>query len=167
MVSRAKGLCERGSGAKPSRHNVTAGGAIPTPRDQFCTVASPAPDDSSFNIAMYGGYDLVGNITYEDVYILSIPSFQWINATSSHSSGSANNVGRYDHTCSIYADRYMMVLGGVVGPGNSSLNTHSCNCSYPAIRVFDTSNLTWLQQWSNTPEPYTVPKPVYNLIGGR
>ncbi|KAI9875995.1 MAG: hypothetical protein M1830_007583, partial [Pleopsidium flavum] len=44
-------------------HTVTASGAIPSPRDQFCTVVSQAPDDSSFNIVMYGGYDLVGNIT--------------------------------------------------------------------------------------------------------
>jgi len=160
-------MCAKGSGANPSRHNVTAGGAIPTPRDQFCTVVSPAPDDSSFNIVMYGGYDFMGNTTYEDVYILSIPSFQWINATSSHTQGSANNVGRYDHTCSIYADRYMVVLGGVVGPGNSSLNSHTCDCSYPATRVFDTSNLTWLQQWNNTLEPYTVPGRVYNVIGGK
>ena len=157
MVSKEQGMSKSRSGANPFRHNVTAGGAIPSSRDQFCTVVSPAPDDSSFNIVMYGGYDLVGNITYEDVYILSIPSFQWINATSSRTQSSATNAGRYDHTCSIYADRYMMVLGGVVGPGNSSLNSRSCNCSYPAIRVFDTSKLAWLQQWSNTPEPYTVP----------
>lgn len=119
---------------------------------------------------MYGGKDLDRNITYEDIYILSIPSFQWINVTSaasSHTPGSVNTAGRHSHTCTVYEDRYMMVLGGIVGPGNSSLNSNSCNCSYPAIRVFDTSNLTWLQQWSNTSEPYTVPKPVYNVIGGK
>lgn len=156
--------------ANVSRYNVTASGAIPSPRDQFCTVVSPAPDDSSFNIVMYGGYDLVGNITYEDIYVLSVPSFQWINVTNGAvypESNLPNNAGRYDHTCDLYADRYMMVLGGVISEGNYQLNGNTCNCSYPAIRVLDTSNFTWLQKWSNSLEPYTVPRSVYNLIGGR
>lgn len=151
------------------RYNVTASGAIPKPRDQFCTTVSSAPDDSSFNIMMYGGHDLLANATYDDIYILSIPSFQWINVTNNAVNPESNlfsNGGRSEHTCNLYADRYMVVLGGNVGIGSPPLNGKTCNCSYPAIRVLDTSNFTWMQQWSNTLEPYTVPKPVYSLIGG-
>src|SRR5271170_4366752 len=67
--------------ASSAWYNVTAEGDIPANRSGFCTIISVAPDDSSMQITMYGGWDLFGGRAFADIYVLSIPSFQWINVT--------------------------------------------------------------------------------------
>ncbi|KAI1668030.1 cell wall anchored protein [Pyrenophora tritici-repentis] len=59
-------------------YNQTASGAIPAPRRQFCAGVSSAIDGSSHNIYIYGGHSVDTLIAFNDVYILSLPSFIWI-----------------------------------------------------------------------------------------
>ena len=150
-------------------YNVTATGAIPSERVEFCTVVSSAPDGSSANIVLYGGWNLYAGHAYDDVYILSIPSFTWIQINDTGNTEAQLNgvIGRHRHQCELYKDRQMVVIGGEVEIGNQEANGQSCNASYPSIRVLDTVTYTWQTQFNPDPLPYEVPAVVYNMIGGR
>jgi hypothetical protein len=152
-------------------YNVTAGGDVPNDRAAFCTAVSSAPDDSSFQITMYAGWGRVESHSYADTYVLSIPSFQWINVTDSSNldarlaDGIARS-GRKHHQCAAYKDRQMLVLGGELTIGNDTQNLGGCSRKFPAIRVLDLSTFRWKSNWVGGPEPYTVPDAVTRIIGG-
>ena len=154
--------------------NVTAYGDIPDSRSEFCSTISPSPDDSSFQITIYGGWNIHQTLAYEDIYVLAIPSFRWINMTqtqtfNAEASSLPAGAGRYTHTCDIYNNRQMVVLGGSVRfPGSSFVqNDQRCNTSYPAIRVLDVSTFAWQTRLSTATDPYVVPDQVWKSIGGR
>lgn len=152
-------------------YNVTAGGDVPDNRSSFCTAVSSAPDDSSFQITMYAGWNLFQGHSYADTYVLSIPSFQWINITDAsnldaHLADGADISGRRQHQCAAYKDRQMLVLGGDLTKGKDSQNFGGCSKNFPAIRVLDLSTFKWKSNWVGDPEPYTVPDAVTRIIGG-
>ncbi|KAI9860565.1 MAG: hypothetical protein M1830_006229, partial [Pleopsidium flavum] len=149
------------------RYTVTASGDIPANRDLFCITMSSAPDGSSSNIVMYGGWTILQNRGWQDIYILSVPSFQWIlvDATGQNQNG-PEAIGHSDMSCHVYQGRQMIVLGGAWNRGSDEIKDVSCNAAYPSVRALDTTNITWALQWTHTSEPYQVPKAVYKRIGG-
>lgn len=115
-------------------------GPTPNIRVNPCAVTAAAPDGSSLNIYMFGGQNLIpaGNQTqYDDMWILSLPSFTWIEVDTS---GQSVPYGRSGHTCSI-RDGQMVVVGGYVGD-------QSLTCESPGIYVFDLSALEWVNQFT-------------------
>lgn len=152
-------------------YNVTANGDVPDVRSAFCTAVSSAPDDSSFQITMYAGWDLFGAKAYADTYVLSIPSFQWINVTGASNSDArlaegSGWSGRDHHSCVAYKDREMLVLGGILKIGSKEQNLGQCNDEYPATRALDLSTFEWKQRWDGNPPAYFVPDAVTRIIGG-
>lgn len=154
-------------------YNVTASGDIPQNRSAFCTAVSSAPDDSSFQITMYGGWDLFGGYSLADTYVLSIPSFQWINVSARSpnldatlSSNPSDRSGRDHPQCAVYKDRRMLVLGGILRIDNNEQNLRGCDDDLPALRALDLSTFQWTKNWDPSPPPYTVPEEVFRLIGG-
>lgn len=147
---------------------VTASGDIPADRGQFCAVVSASPDGSSFQITVFGGWDPFKGLDYEDVYILTVPSFRWIkaNVTDDFQIEATTSIGRAHHRCVIVKDAQMIVLGGSIRFGTAQqTNETQCNSAYPPIRVLDTSTYSW----KNTFDPstkYSVPRVVTNIIGG-
>lgn len=157
--------------ASDTWYNVTASGDIPPWRSAACTSVSAAPDDSSFQITMYGGKDLFSNGTgFEDMYVLTLPSFQWINVTGNNNSDYALNqgygIGRSYSYCTSWKQREMIVLGGEVRSGNQVLNLGTCNSSYSTARVLDLSTFEWKDKHDPDPGNYTVPDVVVRRIGG-
>jgi hypothetical protein len=76
-------------------------GTPPSRRVDPCAVVAAAPDGSSFNIYLYGGQDLVpygSQIQYSDMWILTIPSFTWIQVDMT---GQSQPPARAGHTCNI------------------------------------------------------------------
>jgi hypothetical protein len=146
---------------------VTATGKSPEPRRQFCAVVSSAPDLSSFQVTIFGGFD--GAVTdFEDVFVLTVPAFNWISvATANDDEISATvNIGRSHHRCAIYNDAQMIVLGGSVREGAlSPVNETSCKERYPPIRILDTTTYSW-KTFFNESLTYTVPDVVTVFIGG-
>ena len=152
-------------------YNITADGDIPQLRSAFCTAVSSAPDDSSFQITIYGGFDLFSGVAYSDTFVLTIPAFRWIDVTDNSNSDSTlstsgDQSGRFHHSCVAYKDREMMVLGGLLRSGNTVLNSNACDRKYPAIRALDLSTFEFLETWKGSPEPYYVPDVVTRVIGG-
>ncbi|KKY25418.1 putative kelch repeat protein [Diplodia seriata] len=147
-----------------------ATGDIPDKRSEFCAGVSSAPDDSSFQITMTGGWDQFHGRAFNDVYVLSLPSFRWIRISDSNNPDTALELspGRNRHKCDMWEDAQMIVTGGLVtlGLGTTESLNDVCNETYPPIRVLDTSTHTWRAQF----EPglqYSVPNAVTAVIGGK
>lgn len=153
-------------------------GPTPDVRVNPCAVAATSADGSSTQIYMYGGQNLVPyeqQIQYNDVWILTLPSFTWIEVDVSKQS---NPPARAGHTCNIWNGQ-MVVVGGYVG--------QSLSCDSPGVYVFNTSSLQWQnsyaalaggdplnRQKSQNKDPnalqgsygYQVPAAVQSVIGG-
>lgn len=88
---------------------------------------------------MYGGQNLQpqkGQTQYDDMWILSVPSFTWIEVDTSKQSVPYARAG---HTCHIW-DGQMIVVGGYVG--------QELSCDSPGVYVFNMSSLEWSDQFT-------------------
>ncbi|KAL4977164.1 hypothetical protein BDW66DRAFT_40306 [Aspergillus desertorum] len=138
-------------------YNQNTTGDIPPQLTEFCSVYASAPDGSSHNIYIYGGYDGLDprNRPSDDVYVLSVPAFEWIQLYSGNSTAN----GRREHKCvKPYPDK-MLVLGGTHIGGST--------CIPDIIRVFNLNT----GRFQNTYNPrdwdeYKVPDLVSGRIGG-
>ncbi|ROW07024.1 hypothetical protein VPNG_06629 [Cytospora leucostoma] len=153
-------------------HQQTSGTA-PGVRVNPCAVVASAPDASSFQIYLHGGQNLQpagDQIQYDDMYILTIPSFTWIGPVSQ--GGSNIPFARAGHTCNL-RDGQMVVLGG--------FNTTVTSCDSPGVYVFNASSLEWGSSFTalapsadidpgntvlGSSYGYTVPDEVVSVIGG-
>jgi hypothetical protein len=125
--------------ASSTWYKQATSGATPDIRVNPCAVAASAPDGSSTQVYMYGGQNLVpfGQQTqYDDMWILTIPSFTWIKVDTTNQ---AVPYGRSGHTCNLWNGQ-MVVVGGYVG--------EDLSCDAPGIYVFDASALTWNTQYA-------------------
>ncbi|MCJ1268768.1 hypothetical protein MMC22_008656 [Lobaria immixta] len=144
-------------------YNVTATGDIPGDRSQLCVVVSASMDQSTFQVTIFGGWNAYTQKTYEDVFVLTVPSFRWIKVHDKNDfEDTTDNIGRSAHRCVIYNDAQMIVLGGAVLSGPNPI---PCNTDYPPLRVLDTSSYIWKNVFDPSIE-YKVPDIVTNVIGG-
>jgi hypothetical protein len=94
---------------------------------------------SSHNVYMFGGQNLQpqkGQTQYDDMWILSVPAFKWIEVDQSNQ---AVPPARAGHSCHVY-DSQMVVLGGYVGK--------ELSCDSPGIYVYNMSSLQWSDQFT-------------------
>lgn len=163
--------------ANSTWYKQSTSGNYPKLRVNPCAVAASAPDGSSTNVYLYGGQNLIPygeQIQYDDMWILTIPSFTWIEVNTTGQSVPPARVG---HTCNMW-DGQIVVIGGYTGPDLS------CDSGF---YIFSASNLTWQNQFSalsggntqnqqlaqqNDPSGlsgsygYQVPGAVQSVIGG-
>ncbi|QDS75309.1 hypothetical protein FKW77_001487 [Venturia effusa] len=145
-------------------YTQVATGDVPNMRRRFCAGATWAQDQSSYNIYLYGGASMPPlTVGFDDVYILSIPSFTWIKWYPTEP-GTA-----YPHhslTCNIIDNTQMIVMGGTF--------PNATNCDVPAI--FGLHNLDlgknnaegakWAKFKGNKSSKYKVPSEISDVIGG-
>ncbi|KAK2793410.1 hypothetical protein FQN52_001547 [Onygenales sp. PD_12] len=131
-------------------------GDYPPQLANFCSVVATAQDGSSHNIYIYGGSvgDTQHNATFDDVYILSVPSFKWIRAYEGDAA-----LGRQGHKCVKPFPDQMLVIGGQHSGAEVPLKE--------LIRVYNLNTL----KFQNTYHPaeyadYEVPALVMDKIGG-
>lgn len=149
-----------------------ASGSPPSNRGAFCAVVTTSPDNGAFHITTYGGWSLADQRSYEDVNILSIPSFTWIDATELSDQTNKeqqvnSNIGRdaLSGACQAYRGSQMIVLGGEIRAGADSLTNGACSNVFEPVRVLDLSTYKW-QTELNTSSTYEVPAVIYDTIGG-
>jgi hypothetical protein len=152
-------------------YRQTAVGDLPELRTEFCAGVSSAPDDSSFQITIHGGWDQLRGRAFNDVYVLSVPSFRWIKVQDSNNPDllGPDEPGRNRHKCDVFNETSLIVTGGTVtfGLGDTvSLSSRGCNATYPPIKVLDTSTYTWRAQFDPSLS-YSVPSVVTAVIGGK
>ncbi|KAK8089323.1 hypothetical protein PG997_004284 [Apiospora hydei] len=101
-----------------------ASGDVPEMRRRFCAGATWAQDQSSYNIYLYGGLGFLPNneAGFDDVYILSLPSFTW---TKMYPAPGSNITNQYPHnalTCNVIDGAQMLIMGG-----SFPLDTKTCD----------------------------------------
>ncbi|KAF2642754.1 hypothetical protein P280DRAFT_468070 [Massarina eburnea CBS 473.64] len=130
-------------------------GDIPAPRIDFCSVSISAQDNSSHHIYIYGGYDPTQADAkfYDDVVVLSLPSFQWTTVWPQGGSP------RIYHNCHIGGNRQMITVGG---------NTTNMKCDWEkkGVAVFEMSALTWGSVFQSNVGAYEVPGAVQVATNG-
>lgn len=113
---------------------------------QFCTTVASSADGSHHDIFVYGGWDSNGGEAQSDVWILSVPSFTWIQATPSGRKGTA----RQNHVCvSPYEDQ-MIVIGGTGTGEELPIYENS-------VDVFNLNTFNWTGTYD--PEVHDTYKP--------
>ncbi|TKA45690.1 hypothetical protein B0A49_12057, partial [Cryomyces minteri] len=144
-------------------YTQTASGDIPEMRRKFCAGATWAEDRSSYNIYLYGGFGMPPNTTgFDDVYILTIPSFTWIKwYPTKPGPGRPHS----DLSCNIIDGSQMLIIGGSFAADQ--------DCDAPT--VWGTHNLNlgesgplkamWETFWPNITK-YLVPPEIVAQVGG-
>jgi hypothetical protein len=129
-------------------------GDVPAPRIDFCTVAISAPDNSSHHIYMYGGIDPITGTGYDDVLILTMPSFTWTNVWP------LGEAPRWGHNCHIAGKRQMITVGGNI------TNGLECDWEVKGVAVWELSTLTWGSVFMSNLTDFQVPQKVLTLTNG-
>ena len=104
---------------------------------------------------MYGGRGS-GNQYFDQVYVLSIPSFSWTKLYQGTSP-------RFAHTCHLVANRQMLTVGGI---GNNPLTSGPCDYQTKGVNIFDLSTLRFGSVYDVNAPPYVVPPQLVAKIGG-
>ena len=107
---------------------------------------------------MYGGQD--GDFFFDEIWLLSLPSFTWIKVISGGASRSA-------HTCHLVGSRTMLTVGGIVDIREGHGGIKTCDFETGGIREFDLSDLVWAGGFNATTPAYEVPDTLISSIGGR
>lgn len=139
-------------------YTVQSSGEVFNSRGKFCMVAVNAKDYTSINIYVYGGQS--ENSVFEDVFVLSLPSFNWTRVFSGTAPRSAM-------ACSFVAPRYMMASGGI---GQTNNLTSECDWLSKGIGFLDLTEVRagggWSLDFNADAKPYEVPAAVLDRIGG-
>jgi hypothetical protein len=123
----------------------------------FCSVVANANGSATFEIFIYGGYDGLNGSSRGAVWVLSIPSFVWVQVYDPGSDTTFNTThARDSHSCvKPYPDQ-MFVIGGE--------NTNTA-CTNGIINIFNLNSLKWMDRydpavWSE----YTIPPRVSSIV---
>jgi hypothetical protein len=118
--------------SEPLWYAQNATGDIPEPRAYFCTLMVSAPDNSSHNIYLYAGQG-TNRTVYDDIYVLSVPSFVWTKVYASKSP-------RFGHTCHQVGDQMITVGGKATLDYGQDI---PCDWETAGLAIFNLSSLQW------------------------
>lgn len=144
----------------------TATGNVPHSRRQFCADITWADDQSSYNVYLYGGFGFDGTPAFDDVYILSMPSFTWIKAfptdgsdskpaTAGHGGCSANTINRAQ----------MLIIGGWF-PLFNDCDTPGGQGQHNMVLGYNGGEHKLWDKYDPQLTNYVVPSPITSVIGG-
>ncbi|TVY48309.1 Kelch repeat-containing protein [Lachnellula occidentalis] len=140
-------------------YTQTASGSVPPTRRRFCAGAAWAPDHSSYNIYIYGGLGFGANGPgFDDVWILSLPSFKWIPFYDGGTSGFPH----HSLTCNVVGGQ-MLVTGGTF-PLSDACDS-SVTWGMHSLDMGKVSGRQWNPYSVNITE-YVVPPEVISIVGG-
>ncbi|KAG6353467.1 hypothetical protein INS49_005648 [Diaporthe citri] len=142
-------------------------GTTPQMRSRFCSGVTWADDQSSYNIYLYGGAGMPPDTSgFDDVYILTIPTFTWIKLYPND----GNVTGQYPHhslSCNVVNKGQMLVIGG----------TFPLSDDCDAAPQWGAHNLVLGQQSDPDANPwqlyspnlttYAVPDEIVSVVGGQ
>ncbi|KAJ4180950.1 hypothetical protein NW767_014255 [Fusarium falciforme] len=154
----------------------TATGEIPQNRRQFCVDVAWAPDKSSFNIYLWGGLSVpppvVNTTSFNDVYILTIPSFIWVKAFPNHHGNATMppSYGHYSASCNMVKSMsQMLVIGGTYPDSDNcdlAYNIWAQHNFWTGTLHNEGNNKTYWAQYDPNVTSNVVPVDVYSVVGG-
>ncbi|KAH7342668.1 hypothetical protein BKA65DRAFT_295561 [Rhexocercosporidium sp. MPI-PUGE-AT-0058] len=147
--------------------NQTTTGNIPNGRIEFCATGANSTN-GTYEIFMYAGWG--GNLgssalPYDEMYILTLPAFQWIKVPF------APAKPRHGLTCETVGRRQMLVIGGVDTLQNEpttaartlDLVTFSTKDPFTqGLAIFDMTTLSWSSGYDAGAAAYEQSDPVKN-----
>ncbi|KAK4445497.1 kelch domain-protein 3 [Podospora aff. communis PSN243] len=143
-------------------------GPTPTNRRQFCAGAAWTEDRSSYNIYVYGGAGFDdGSAGLDDIYILSLPSCQWIR-------GPANVTGqslpKSQMSCNVVKNGSQMLL---IGGHHENDTTYACDAELAGGqqnidlgRQMPDGGDMWGVQYKPSLTTYALPTEIFKAVGG-
>jgi len=144
-------------------YTQTASGDIPDTRRQFCADVTWPDDQSSFNIYLYGGYGFEKAAAYDDVYILSLPSFTWIKVFSSDDVPS--QVGHGGCSANVVNHAQMLVIGGWF-PLYDKCDAPEGQGQHNMVLGYNGGDSKLWDKFSPQLDDYVVPSPIIAAVGG-
>ncbi|SPJ70371.1 uncharacterized protein FTOL_00099 [Fusarium torulosum] len=149
-------------------HVQKANGTIPENRGRFCAGAVWAEDRSSYNIYLNGGHGLDGP-GFDDVYILSLPSFTWIKSYPLDRNGTGDYPS-HSLSCDIVNQgSQMLTIGGAFPQGGSTCDVDEV-WGVHNIDLGNKIKSNFKKVWAGydpTLFGYKVPGFVTSVIGGK
>lgn len=138
---------------------ATAGDNVyPNGRAWACSFVVPAKDNSSYNIYLYGGGGDGGGDGLDEMWVLTLPAFQWVFLFK-------RNLPTIGMTCHRLTDNHVVIVGPrlqrFADTGNAA---EECR---PLWSMYDISRDTWDPYFdpANTDKAAIHPK-ISNVIGG-
>ncbi|KAG9237421.1 hypothetical protein BJ875DRAFT_418229 [Amylocarpus encephaloides] len=129
-----------------------ATGDVPLARTRFCA-ASVKGDNGTYEIFIYGG--LSSDISYDEIYVLSIPGFVWLKASYTPLAP------RFEHTCEVAGGRQLISIGGLNSNGHKKGDYLSFWKSpdpfKQGIGVFDMTTMAWKSSYDPNASKYETP----------
>ncbi|KAL5328920.1 hypothetical protein ACEPPN_002429 [Leptodophora sp. 'Broadleaf-Isolate-01'] len=147
--------------------NQTTTGNIPNGRIEFCVTGANSTN-GTYEIFMYAGWaGHLGSIAlpYDEMYILTLPAFQWIKVPY------APARPRHGLTCETVGRRQMLVIGGVDTLQDQATNaaktldlvTFSTKDQFTqGLAIFDMTSLSWSDSYDAGAAAYEQSDPVKN-----
>ncbi|KAK8874565.1 cell wall anchored protein [Apiospora arundinis] len=144
-----------------------SGDNVPDMRRRFCAGSTWAQDQSSYNIYLYGGLGFEPNNTagFDDVYILSLPSFTWLKMYPPP--GTGQQKPHHTLSCNVIDGAQMLIMGGYF-PLNATYcdtpdqyGTHGLDMGEQ-----NPSKSPWFVYRKDITS-YIVPQLILDAIGGR
>lgn len=143
-------------------YSQVATGEIPDGRRQSCFFMVPAPDYSSYQIYTFSG-TLGNGITVLDLYVLTVPGFIWAKVPLTDY---PDTYPMNAHQCSPHAEgRQMLIVPGNINASDTAEFQLLCN-NGTGIKIFDTREWKFLDEFDPSVKEIGVPKPIVDLIGG-
>ncbi|KAM5523955.1 cell wall anchored protein [Fusarium oxysporum f. sp. phaseoli] len=111
-------------------------GSTPQIRRRFCGGVTWDKDRSSYNIYIYGGAGFPPDtIGYDDLYILTLPTFQWIRGPYLSYNNGTGTYPKSMMSCNVVDNAQMLVIGGTYS------NATEDTCDVPTIQGVHNMNL--------------------------
>ncbi|ETS85723.1 hypothetical protein PFICI_03748 [Pestalotiopsis fici W106-1] len=145
-------------------YTQTASGDVPGMRARFCSGVTWADDQSSYNVYLYGGLGMPNYTSgYDDVYILSMPSFTWIKM---YPNNTAEQYPHHSLTCNVIDGAQMIITGGEFPLDNTSCDAPTQFGAHGLdMGEQNADRSPWFLYRPNITS-YVVPDVISNVIGG-
>ncbi|KAI6764916.1 unnamed protein product [Fusarium graminearum] len=151
-------------------------GIIPQNRRQFCIDVAWAPDKSTFNIYLWGGLSVqppvVNATSFNDIYILTLPSFTWVKAYPDHKGNATLPpvYGHYSASCNMVKHMsQLFVIGGTYTDTDAcdlAVNAWAMHNFWTGTLHNEGDNETYWALYDPDITKNVVPADVYNVTGG-
>ena len=92
--------------------------------------------------------------SYNQVYILSLPSFVWFKANDT------TGPPKYGHTCENIGNGQMVSIGGHNPVDNIDVSPNQTDPFPQGLGLFDMVDLKWVTSYNATKGPYQAPRAV-------
>ena len=115
--------------------------------------------------APLSGPTVKGGPTTTSLWVLTVPTFEWIQLPFKAVSTTADPKGRITPSCTTIGEHYIFYYGGRCQDSYFGLKT--CDKKANAAFLFDLNTLTWTDQFVPNQGRYEIPKNVYEIIGGK